>query len=401
MINSADILIIGGGIVGLATAYNLLLTNPDLQITLLEKEGEIATHQSGRNSGVIHSGIYYPHGSKKAIHCTQGKQLLRQFCKEEKIAYKNWGKLIIAIDESEYEQLERLAEFGRANQVEHSLINAAEIQEIEPYATGVAALHIPEAGVVSFREIAMRLAMRVQMMGGTILTNQEVTSIHTFQQGLIIGTAQGERFYASAAMNAAGLYADRLATMAGLQHDIKLFPFRGEYFRLRPQSVHLCKGLIYPVPNPELPFLGIHLTRTLHEEVECGPNAILAGSREGYEKGQSKGRDFLDHATSRRIRRLTKRYLHTAVWEMRRSWSKELFATTLQRLVPTIQTSDLQKAPSGIRAQAITPDGVLQKDFIWEETDKMIHILNTPSPGATACLSIGQEMASKLLAKLA
>lgn len=392
---SAETIIIGGGIIGLATAYYVQQRQPQGRVIVLEKEPTIAQHQSGRNSGVLHSGIYYAPNSHKAYHCRYGKGMMRDFCRAEDLPFRICGKVIVAIDADEVPRLHDLYKRGVANGVRCELIDQARLHVIEPYAAGVAAIYIPDAAVVDFKAVAERLAMRFEQTGGIILTNHKVVGIQESEHSVIVQT-KDDTFVAPTAVNAAGLYADRLAEQTGVDLPLKIVPFRGEYYRLKPESTYLCRSLIYPVPDPALPFLGVHFTRTLDGNVDCGPNAVMAGSREGYRKGRIRPRDFVGNFAYSGVRKLTRRHLHTATWEMRRSYSKRLFALTLQRLIPAVSADDLVKGESGVRAQAVTDDGVLIKDFVFHSTKRMVHVISAPSPGATSCLSIGRTIASTL-----
>ena len=399
LMESADCVIIGAGIIGLATAYALLQQQPNLRIAILEKEERIAQHQSGRNSGVIHSGIYYPPESEKAYHCRRGKGLVRQFCQEEKIPYETCGKVIVAINGEELPYLEVLYKRGIANGVDCQLITPHQLRELEPFAEGVAAIYVPETGIVSFHQVAERLALRVRAAGGRFWLDTKVRALRESADGVIVQTNHGA-FFGRVVLNAAGVYADRLAHQVQAATDITIVPFRGEYYQLRPQYTYLVRNLIYPVPDPGLPFLGVHFSRTLLNTVECGPNAVLAGSREGYYKGKINPRDTWKQLTDPAIIQLTRQHFHTAVWELRRSWSKSLFTQTLQRLVPSLREEMLVPSISGVRAQAVNAQGQLLQDFIFAESLQMWHVVSAPSPGATSALSIGRTLAEKLQAKL-
>ncbi|HFC12817.1 MAG TPA: FAD-dependent oxidoreductase [Anaerolineae bacterium] len=285
---------------------------------------------------------------------------------------------------------------AQANHIDCQLLNSAEAHTIEPHCHAIAAIHIPSSGIVDYAAVARRIALRIEMQGGRIKTRHKVIGLLERPEGIIVQTEQGS-FVTPYLVNAAGLHADRLAHKLGLASTIKLLPFRGEYYRLSEQASELVNGQIFPIPNPALPFTGIHLTRGLDGTVLCGPNAVLAGSREGYRKGSLKLRDALDQATSRRVRRLTRQHFATALWEKRRSWSKELFAMTVQRLVPAISEDDLNPAPSGVSTYAITPEGELLPDFVLESTPRSVHLLSLPTPGATACLSFGRSLAQTAL----
>lgn len=393
---SADFISIGGGLIGLASAYYFLQAKPHARVLVLEKEADIAQHQSSHNSGVLHSGIFWPPNSQKAQHTRAGQQLLRDFCERENIDYAICGKLIVAGDSAEIPQLNALHQQAVANNIACQLLDSDSAHAIEPQCHAVAALHIPSSGVVDYAAVARRLALRIEMLGGQIKTRSKVIGLLERPEGIIVQTEQAS-FVTPYLVNAAGLHADRLAHKLGLAQNIKILPFRGDYFRLNSRASDLINGQIFPIPNADLPFTGIHLTRGLDGTVLAGPNAVLAGSREGYRKGNIKLRDTLDQLTSRRVRRLTRQHFATALWEKRRSLSKELFAMTVQRLVPAISADDLLPAPSGVSTYAITPEGQLLTDFVVESTPRSVHLLSLPTPGATACLSFGRTLAQTAL----
>ena len=398
MPHSTDIAIIGGGIVGLATAYQLLRREPRPRVVVLEKESALAQHQTGRNSGVIHSGIYYKPGSLKAENCRKGKAALEAFCDAEGIAYETCGKVIVATAPEELPALQTLFERGRANGVDCALIGPERLREIEPHARGVRAIHVPETGIVDYGVVAERLADRIRERGGEIWTDAEVRDLVPAAGETLLVTAAGE-VAARSVVNCAGLYSDRVARMSGGGADVQIVPFRGEYFELTPEARSLCRGLIYPVPDPSFPFLGVHFTRMIGGGVECGPNAVLAFAREGYEKTDLDLRDLAETLTYSGFLKLAATYWRTGLGEMWRSYSKQAFVRALQKLVPDIRAEHLEPAPAGVRAQAVTAEGRLHDDFIIEEAGAIVHVCNAPSPAATSALNIGRTIAERLPAR--
>jgi L-2-hydroxyglutarate oxidase len=368
-----DFLIIGGGIIGLATAYELSLKYPNKKITILEKEDRIATHQSGRNSGVMHSGVYYKSGSLKATNCIEGKKLLEEFCTKKNIPFSKCGKIIVATHKDEIEKLNQLAEKKIGYLTE-------DFQKIEPYVQGILALHIPETGIIDYKEVC-------KAFGGDIRTNQKVRFIN---QNMVL--TQNEVYEADCIINCAGLFADKIAEMCGIKTDIKIIPFRGEYYKLKP--TYLCKGLIYPVPDPKFPFLGVHFTKMIDGEVECGPNAVLALDREGYSKWQfNEAHEILSYPG---VIQLIKNHWKMGIEELVSSVSKYYYLHRLRKLIPAVQFRDLKYRKPGIRAQAMKEDGTLVDDIVIEKKDNWIHVLNAPSPAATACLSIAKYILTKV-----
>ena len=396
---STDVLIIGGGIVGLATAYNLRKTKPELSVVLLEKEAQLAQHQTGHNSGVLHSGIYYKPGSLKAKNCLAGRQALLDFCTQEGIPYKICGKVIVAVEEEEVQRLDALHERGKANGLVCELIGPERLREIEPYAAGIKALHLPNAGIVDFRVVCARLAEHIQRLGGQVLTRAAVFGLRENENEAVVNSSAGD-FPARFVINCAGLHSDRLVRLSRGIPPAQIVPFRGEYYVLKPEAERLCRALIYPVPDPRFPFLGVHFTRTAWGIVECGPNAVLAMAREGYRKRDVNLRDLWETLSYPGFLRLATQYWQMGVGEMWRSYNKSAFVSALQRLMPEIKSSDLVSAPAGVRAQAIAPDGSTLDDFAFAETPRMIHVVNAPSPAATAALSIGQTIVEKLVGRL-
>ena len=393
--DSTNVAIIGGGIVGLATAYRLVERFPSRSVLIVEKEAEIAQHQTGHNSGVLHSGIYYRPGSLRAVNCREGKKAMEAFCEREGIPFQRCGKVIVAVEERELPALEEIYRRGQANGVRCELIGPERLKEIEPHAAGIKAIHVPEAGIVDFVEVAKRLASLVQERGGRILTNARVTAVQTRSSSVVLETTAGA-VEAQYVVNCSGLHSDRVTRLAGLKPETKIVPFRGEYYELKPEAHHLVRALIYPVPDPKFPFLGVHFTRMIHGGVECGPNAVLAFAREGYRKRDVNLRDLFEALTYPGFLRLAGRYWKTGLGEMWRSFSKRAFVRALQRLLPDIQAEHLLPAPAGVRAQALAPDGKLVDDFLIREAERIVNVLNAPSPAATASLNIGSYIVERL-----
>lgn len=389
------IAIIGGGIVGLATAWRITERHPDFEITILEKENHVAAHQTGRNSGVLHSGIYYKPGSLKAINCRLGKAAMEAFCDKHNVPYDLCGKVIVAVDDSEIERLKNIHQRGQANNVWCEWIDRERLIEIEPHAAGVAAIHVPEAGIVDYSQVCEKFAELIRNHGGVIELGAKVTAIQASASEVQI-TAGEKELVADYVINCAGLYCDRVERLSGAAPSAKIIPFRGEYFELTKSAEHLCRGLIYPTPDPSFPFLGVHFTRMIHGGVECGPNAVLAFAREGYRKTDINLRDLWESITYPGFLRLAWKHWPTGLGEMWRSFSKRAFVKSLSRLIPEIQNSDLTAAPAGVRAQAVTPDGNLVDDFRIQINQRIIHVENAPSPAATASLNIGSMIVDKL-----
>jgi L-2-hydroxyglutarate oxidase len=399
MTAQSDVLVVGGGILGLATAHRLLAQRPETSVVVLEKEAAIALHQTGRNSGVLHSGIYYRPGSLKAANCRAGKSAMERFCTEEGIPYETCGKVIVALDEAERGRLERLHERAAANGVRCERLSPERLREIEPHAAGVEALHVPETGIVDYRRVCERLASRIAERGASVVTGAEVVGFSEARNRTVVSTAAGE-YDARIVVNCAGLQSDRVTRLAGGRPPARIVPFRGEYFELVPQKRHLCRNLIYPVPDPAFPFLGVHFTRRIGGGVECGPNAVLALAREGYDKRTVNARDLWDTLSYGGFLRLAQKHWRTGAGEVWRSLSKRAFTRALRRLLPEIEERDLTPAPAGIRAQAVAPDGSMVDDFLIVEDERAVHVNNAPSPAATASLEIGRLVAEKVIAKL-
>jgi L-2-hydroxyglutarate oxidase LhgO len=388
--NQLDLVIIGGGIVGLATALTVGQRYPRLKLVVLEKEDRLAAHQTGHNSGVIHSGIYYKPGSLKAQTCVIGAAALVAFCEQHGIPYQRCGKVVVATSPAELPRLEELFRRGTANGVEGmEMIGPERLRELEPHATGIKALHVPTTGIIDFPRVAQTYARLIQDQGGEIRTRHQVQKILRADGGIVVETTQGA-VSGKFLINCGGLHSDRLARLAGAPIDLQIVPFRGEYYTIAPQRRSLVKNLIYPVPDPALPFLGVHFTRTIDGVVEAGPNAVLAFSREGYRKTDLVPADLKETLTFPGFWRMARRYWRTGVGEMYRSYSKPAFLKALQRLLPDLRDSDLHPGGSGVRAQAIAATGALVDDFVISVIGNTLHVLNAPSPGATASLAIGR-----------
>lgn len=394
-----DVAIIGGGIVGLATAYRLQQRFPQLSLCLLEKESQLGAHQSGHNSGVLHSGIYYRPGSLRAINCRAGKLAMQAFCEQEGIAFDICGKVIVAVDDAELPQLDRIYERGQANGVTCEIIGPERLAELEPHARGVRAIHVPEAGIVDYPAVCDRLGQRVTECGATILLGGLVTGVLHRPAELVVQSLRGD-VHCRYLITCAGLQADRVTRLTGEEPAAKIVPFRGEYFKLLPIAEHLCRNLIYPVPDPSFPFLGVHFTRMIRGGVECGPNAVLAFAREGYGKLTFSPSDLVETLTYGGFLKLAARYWKTGAGEMWRSVCKGAFVRALQRLVPEIRAEHLATAPPGVRAQALGPDGALLDDFVIQESGRVINVGNAPSPAATAALNIGALIVDRLAQRL-
>ena len=389
-----DVAVVGGGIIGLATALALVERFAGLSVVVIEKESDVGQHQTGHNSGVIHSGLYYRPGSAKARLAVRGAEQMLEFCREHDIPHERCGKVVVATDESQTGRLRALAERGEANGVPGIReIGAAELAELEPAARGVRALHVPSTGIADYDAVTQRYRALVEARDGVVRTGVEVTGLHAGGDGLRIDTCDGP-LQARHLVNCAGLMADRVARLAGFQPTLRIIPFRGEYYALRPQASGLVRNLIYPVPDPNFPFLGVHFTRRVDGTVEAGPNAVLALRREGYRWRDIDVGDLWDAVSFPGFQRLALRYWRTGLGEMYRSASRRAFTTALQTLVPAVRAHDLVRAGAGVRAQALDADGGLVDDFRLIAESGMIHVLNAPSPGATASLGIGQEIAT-------
>ena len=390
-----DFAVIGGGIVGLSTARALLERHPGARLLLLEKEGGWARHQTGHNSGVIHSGIYYKPGSLKARFCREGALALVAFCRERGIDYEICGKVIIAVEAGEMPLLDNLYERGLKNDLEVVKIGSEELKEIEPHASGLAAINVPSTGIVDFAKVAEAFAALVKEKGGQLRAGTEVKAISETDRAVVMRTNKGT-FRARALVNCAGLQSDRVARLCGVDPGTKVVPFRGEYYELRPEKRYLVKNLIYPVPNPDFPFLGVHFTRSIEGVVEAGPNAVLGLAREGYKKTDFNFRDVIEELTYPALWRLARANWRTGIREIHRSFSKKAFVRGLKKLVPEIEERDVVPIPAGVRAQALKDDGALVDDFLIAEGKNSVHVLNAPSPAATASIPIGEEIARRV-----
>ena len=385
-----DVVVVGGGIIGLATSMKLTQDFPNLKVAVLEKEKEVAQHQTGHNSGVIHAGIYYAPGSQKANFCSTGGKLLRDFCDEYGIAYDMCGKLIVATDDSEVPQLEELFKRGTENGAQGlRMVNQEEIKDIEPYSAGVKAILSPNTGIIDYFEVSQAYATRMRENGGDLLTNVEVISIENKDNLVYINTTSGT-VVAKYVLNCAGLHADTVARMMGVDVGVKIVPFRGEYFSIIPEKEHMVKGLIYPVPDPSMPFLGVHFTRRINGSVEAGPNAVLAFAREGYKKTDVNLKDILGTLSYSGFWKMSAKYWKVGMHEQYRSLVKGVFVKSLQKLMPEITGDDLGDPGAGVRAQVIDSNGGLLQDFAIEASANAIHVLSAPSPGATSSLTISE-----------
>jgi len=391
--NQYDIVIIGGGILGLSTAMQLLERVPNWRVVVIEKEAQLATHQTGHNSGVMHSGIYYRPGSYKAQFCVAGLNNMVKFCDENEIEYQQCGKVIVALNESELGRLQDLFERGTANGVpDLEIVGPERLKEIEPHTVGMRALWAPHTGIVDFTKVAVAFANKFQQAGGDIFTGAAVKKITNMTGSVALETTKGT-LQAKHLINCAGLYADKVATMTGEKLGVKIIPFRGEYYTLSPESHHLVSGLIYPVPDPQFPFLGVHFTRNIKGHVEAGPNAVMALRREGYRKRDFSLGESMANLAYPGFWKMAAKYWKIGMGEAYRSFNKRVFLHDLQRLIPEIRNSDLASGGSGVRAQAVARDGSLLDDFSIIQGRDAIHVLNAPSPGATSSLAIGDHIA--------
>ena len=389
-----DIIIVGGGIVGLATAYHVKKKKPSLKVLLIEKEPNIATHQTGNNSGVIHSGLYYKPGSLKATNCVNGYRMLIDFCRQEGVAYELCGKIVVATSSEELPLLNNLYERGKQNGlVKNTMMGREELQEIEPHVNGLQAIRVPYAGIISYREVSAKLAEAFRKIEGQIHLSEQVREIRKENQGCTVVTYR-DTYKTKLVLNCAGLYSDKIAKMTGQEVNFKIVPFRGEYFKLREDRKHLVKHLVYPVPDPNFPFLGVHFTRMISGEVEAGPNAVLAFGREGYSKSEINVAEFAETLAWPGFQKVAVKYWRTGFGEMYRSFSKAAFTKALQKLLPEITESDLIPGGAGVRAQACGRDGGLIDDFLILENKMAVNVCNAPSPAATSSLSIGETVSN-------
>jgi L-2-hydroxyglutarate oxidase len=397
---SSDLIVIGGGIVGLATSFRFQERFPGRIVVVLEKESVVAKHQTGRNSGVLHSGVYYRPGSLRALNCRTGKEAMEHFCQREGLPYERCGKVIVAVEERGLPQLDKIMTNGTANGVKCARIDANRLREIEPHCAGIAAVHVPEAGIVDYAQVARRLAEIIERNGGRVVTNARATAIRRDARQAVVETTAGE-FAAKQIVNCAGLYSDRVTRLSGVAPKIRILPFRGEFYTLRPEAEHLIRGLIYPIADPNFPFLGVHFTKLIHGGFECGPNAILSWAREGYRPTDINLRDMAEWLAFPGFWRMAAKHWRMGLEEMWRSFSKPAFVRALQKLVPEIRSEHLDWAPAGVRAQAVTPQGMIMDDWVIEETDRVVNVENAPSPAATAALNIGRLIVDRLAPRFA
>ncbi|WP_280503849.1 L-2-hydroxyglutarate oxidase [Nocardia farcinica] len=390
-----DFCVIGGGIVGVATAHELLTRNPGASVVLVEKADRLGVHQTGHNSGVIHSGIYYEPDSLKARLCRAGARWTTEFAREHGIEHRVCGKLLVATDEIEHERMLALHERSVTNGVEVELLDAAELRRREPHVTGVGALFVPSTGIVDYRAITEALAARVRALGGTVVLGAEVTAITETDTEVTVAGQAGQ-WTARTLVVCAGLQADRMARLAGLDVGLRIVPFRGEYYQLPPERTDLVRTLIYPIPDPSLPFLGVHLSPTVGGALTVGPNAVLGLSREGYRKGSVNRRDLFDILTFPGMRRVAATHLRTGARELRNSLFKRGYLAECRKYCPQLTPADLRPYPAGIRAQAVLPDGTLAHDFLIERTPRSVHVLNAPSPAATSAVPIASHIVDQL-----
>ena len=391
-----DVAIIGGGIVGLATAYRLTEQHPDTSVVVLEKEEQVAAHQTSHNSGVIHSGVFYEPGSLKAENCREGKRALVEFCEREGIDYEMCGKVVVATDESEVAGLDRIEAKGHANQIDCTRIGPERLYEREPHVQGVAALEVPSAGIVDYEAVAEALADGVTDRGHSVQTGAEVRDLHVTPNHVTVDTTTGA-VQARHAVNCAGLYADRVAEMSGQDLNTKIVPFRGEYYELVPERRSLCRHLVYPVPDPAFPFLGVHFTPMIDGRVECGPSAVLAFAREGYRLADVDWAELWETLTYPGFQTLAARHWKKGLHELLQSMSKRVYLRAARQLIPEVQMDDFTSPRAGVRAQALRRDGTLVDDFRIRETDRAVNVINAASPAATSALNIGSLIVENYL----
>ena len=400
MTESFDATIVGGGIVGLATALRLQQRRPALTIAILEKEPELATHQTGHNSGVLHAGLYYQPGSRKARLCREGKTEMEAFAEAHDIPVDHCGKLVVVVDPSELARLDALRDRAVANGVPGlEVVDRERIRELEPHAAGIRGLWSPRTGVIDFRRVALSMADELRAGGAEIRTGHTVSAIDVRPSEVVVTTGRGD-VTSRLVVTCAGLQADRVAALSGDTGGPSIVPFRGDYYTLSPQASGLVRGLIYPIPDPRFPFLGVHLTKRIDGSVIAGPNAVLAFAREGYRRRDVDARDLVAALTDRGFLRLAGRYLPTGIAEMWRDWSKSAFVQQLQRYVPELRPDQVTFGPSGVRAQALARNGTLVDDFAFSGGPRVLHVRNAPSPAATSSLAIGSVLADEAFQRL-
>jgi L-2-hydroxyglutarate oxidase len=392
-----DMLIVGGGIVGLATAWRLQLARPGSRVLLLEKEQAVGQHQTGHNSGVLHAGLYYKPGSAKAKLAVEGLQQMLEFCRQHRIPHEQCGKVVVATRPDELQRLDALWERGQANGLAGlRKLNPEQLKEIEPHATGLAAIHVPQEGIVDYPAVVEKLGELIRQNGGEVRLGARVTRLAADNGAWVASSSTGE-FRAKFVVTCAGLHSDRLVRAAGQRPSARIVPFRGEYYEIKKERQLLVRNLIYPVPDPKFPFLGVHFTRLIHGGIEAGPNAVLAFAREGYSWTKINLRDLTEALFFPGLWRFLLAYPSLCGYEIRRSLSKREFTRSLQALVPEIQAGDLETGGAGVRAQAMLPEGKLVEDFHFEQQPGILHVVNAPSPAATASLAIGQSIAERIL----
>jgi L-2-hydroxyglutarate oxidase len=392
-----SVVIVGGGLVGLATAWRLLHSRRCDEVTLVEKDAKVASQQSTHNSGVLHSGLYYKPGSEKAALSVRGLRQMVEFCREHGVRHEICGKIVVATDDAEVSRLDTLWDRGRANGLVglRRLDSPAAIREIEPHAAGIAAIHVPQEGIVDYRGVADALEREIGRLGGRVVVNARVTRIDRVAGRWRLATTAGD-FDADLTITCGGLHADRIVGLSGMKPAARIVPFRGEYVRLRPSAEHLVRHLIYPVPDPRFPFLGVHFTRMIGGGIEAGPNAVLAFAREGYTPLSINPRDLAESLTSPALWRFVARHARMSAWELYRSLSRREFCRSLRKLVPEVTPADLEPGGAGVRAQAMSADGRLVEDFHFVHGDGILHVVNAPSPAATASLAIGERIVAAI-----
>lgn len=395
-----DVTVIGGGIVGLATALQIQKQNPSLKILLIEKETELAKHQTGNNSGVIHSGLYYKPGSLKATNCIRGYHLLLDFCKENEVPYDLCGKIVVATEEKELPLLQNLFDRGKQNGLDgFKKLSKGELKDYEPHVNGLEGFFVPQTGIVDYTKVSLKYGELLRKKGATIKLGERVTDIRTQSNQLDVVTDKSN-YQSKLVINCAGLYSDKVARLTVKNLNVKIIPFRGEYFKLKKEKEYLVKNLIYPVPDPNFPFLGVHFTRMAKGGVEAGPNAVLAFQREGYKKSDINISELVESLAWPGFQKVAAKYWRTGLGEMYRSFSKAAFTRALQKLIPEIQESDLTEGGAGVRAQACSRDGGLVDDFLILEEKNVINVCNAPSPAATSSLAIGETVAALALKRM-
>lgn len=395
-----DVILVGAGIVGLATAYNLIKEKPGIRLCIIEKEDIIAKHQTGNNSGVIHSGIYYKPGSLKALNCRRGYKMMLEFCDQNGIEYEICGKLIAALNDREVKRLDELKIRGEENGLtDLKILSKEEAKESEPYLECLKALFVPQTGIVDYKQVSKKMLEFILINGAELKLNEKLIEL-TENEKTVTVTTNKEDYEASVFVSCAGLHSDRIVKMQKIKQDVRIIPFRGEYFLLKEEKKYLVKNLIYPVPDPQFPFLGVHFTRMITGEVEAGPNAVLALKREGYNKSDFNFRDMKDTLTWKGFYNIVWKYWQTGIYEFYRSIMKYEFVNSLQRLIPEISSKDLEPGGSGVRAQACDRNGNLIDDFLFSESKRIVNVLNAPSPAATSSLSIGLTITEKIKQRL-